>query len=152
MKRLILLVLGLLMLTGCTEQLGSGPASSGAPKTPPTYGQVYQSLQELRDSDAVAKDEKRKADENALPTDSTAFNLFPVSGDSALSKARKKCKQLLGSYNKAAKEYNALPSPRKGAPQDDPDLVIVQLWKTLNVRTASLPFTCGEDPPKPDPR
>lgn len=148
---MILLVLGLLMLTGCTEQLGSGPASSEAPKTPRTYSEVYQTLRSFQDSDAVAKEEKRKADENALPDDSTAFNLIPLS-ESALSKARKKCKKLLGEYNAAAKQYNTLPSPRKGAPEGDPDLVIVGLHKTLNARTAGLPFTCGEAPPKPDLR
>lgn len=145
MNRVILLVLGLLMLTGCTEQLGATPLE-GAPKTPPTYHQASQGLRKLQEGDAVAKEEKRKADENKLPADSTAFNLRPIGGSSALSKAQKECKQLLGDYNKLASEYNATPYPRTGAPQDDPKLVIVRQWKTPNPQTENLPYTCGEDP------
>lgn len=145
MNRVILLVLGLLMLTGCTEQLGATPLE-GAPKTPPTYRQASQGLEKLKDSDAVAKEEKRKADENKLPADSTAFNLRPIVGSSALSKARKECKRLLGDYNKLATEYNAALRPRTDAPKDDPNLVIVRQWKTPNPLTENLPYTCGEDP------
>lgn len=152
MNRVIWLVLGLLALTGCTEQLDS-TSSGGSSKTPPTYSQAYRSLQELRDTDAVAKIERRKADENALPADSTAFNLRPVLGESALDKVQKKCKQLLASYNKTAKEYNTLRRPRAGAPKDDPDLVIVVSWKTPNLQAAGLPFSCGDkEPPARDSR
>lgn len=145
MNRLILFLLGLLAVAGCTGLPGETPLV-GAPKPAPTYSQVVQVWEKLKDSDVVAKDERRKADENKLPDDSTAFNLRPIGGDSPLSKAEKKCKQLLSDYNKAAKQYNAAARPRKSAPEGDPDFVTVVLWgNTHNARAGGLPFTCGEE-------
>lgn len=153
MNRFIVLMLGLLVLTGCTALPDVISPDSGPQAPAPTYFQVTQDLEKLKDSDAVAKEERRKSNENALPRDSTAFNLRPVRGDSALDKAMIDCHKRIKAYAKLSTRYNALPRPRASAPKGDPNAEGVRLWNTINTRTPGSVFTCGEkEPESKDPR